>query len=104
MWPINRSLSRFFEGYDADHVERAYLTRWQRAVVKHLDVQPLFREHPVGLATDEAIGWFLRHIDWRALGATPGLSLPASAEPVLVDDPAATPPRPRLRSRRDLVG
>jgi hypothetical protein len=45
----------------------------------------IFREQPVGLATDEAIGWFLRRVDWRALGATPRSSLPASAEPVLVD-------------------
>ena len=92
VWPINRLLSRFFEGYDAERVERAYLTRWQRAVVKHLGVEPLFRDHPVGLATDEAIGWFLRHVDWRALGATPRSSLPALAEPVLVDV--------RLRRRR----
>jgi hypothetical protein len=92
VWPINRSLSRFFEGYDAGQVERAYLTRWQRAVEKHLNVQPLFREDPVGLATDESIGWFLRHVDWRALGATPGSAVPESAEPVLVDA--------RLRRRR----
>jgi IucA / IucC family len=85
VWPINQSLGRFFEGYDAGHVERAYLTRWQRAVMKHLKVEPLFREDPIGLATDESIGWFLRHTDWRALGATPGSALPASAEPVLVD-------------------
>ena len=68
------------------------LTRWQRAVMKHLRVEPLFRDEPVGLATDEAIGWFLRHVDWRALGATPHSSLPALAEPVLVDV--------RLRRRR----
>lgn len=92
VWPINRSLSRFFDGYDAGRVERAYLTRWQRAVVRHLNVEPLFREHPVGLATDEAIGWYLRHADWRALGGTPRSSLPRAAEPVLVDV--------RLRRRR----
>jgi hypothetical protein len=85
VWPINRSLSRFFEAFDADLVVRAYLTRWQRAVVRHLGVVPLFRKEPVGLATDESIGWFLRHLDWRALGATPRSSLPRSAEPVLVD-------------------
>lgn len=93
VWPINRSLSRFFEGYDADRVVKAYLTRWQRAVVTHLNVEPLFREEPVGLATDESIGWFLRHVDWRAVaGATPGAPVPESAEPVLVDA--------RLRRRR----
>jgi hypothetical protein len=93
VWPINRSLSRFFEGYDAGQVERAYLTRWQRAVVTHLHVEPLFRADPIGLATDESIGWFLRHVDWRALGATPGATVPASADAVLVDT--------RLRRRRD---
>jgi hypothetical protein len=92
VWPINRSLSRYFEGYDAEQVERAYLTRWQRAVMRSLKVEPLFREQPVGLATDESVGWFLRHVDWRALGAMPGASLPPSAEPVLVGE--------RLRRRR----
>jgi hypothetical protein len=92
VWPINRSLSRFFERYDADLVERAYLRRWQRAVIRHLDVEPLFRKEPVGLATDESIGWFLRHVDWRALGATPGASLPSGVDAVLVDE--------RLRRRR----
>ena len=95
VWPINRSLSRFFAGYDAAYVERAYLTRWQRAVVKHLHVEPLFRADPIGLATDESIGWFLRHVDWRALGATPAASVPESAEPVRVDA--------RLRRRRGPV-
>ena len=104
VWPINRSLSRFFEGYDAEEVERAYSTRWQRAVVRHLNVEPLFREQPVGLATDEAIGWFLRHVDWRALGATPRSSLPASAEPVLVDVRLRRRRGSRYRSRRDVVG
>jgi hypothetical protein len=88
VWPINRSLSRYFDRYDAEQVERAYLTRWQRAVVRSLNVEPLFREQPVGLATDESIGWFLRHVDWRALGATQGASLPRSADPVLVDERA----------------
>ena len=56
------------------------------------DVEPLFRKESIGLATDESIGWFLRHVDWRALGATPGASLPPGADAVLVDE--------RLRRRR----
>lgn len=88
VWPINRSLSRYFPDYDADRVDRAYLTRWQRAVMNSLHVEPLFRADPVGLATDESIGWFLRHVDWRGLGATSGAPLPRTAHPVLVDERA----------------
>jgi len=82
VWPINRSLSRFFAGYDAARVERRYLELWQQAAIDYLRVRPLFRARPRGLATDEAIAYFLRHVDWRGLGAR-AASLPNTAESLL---------------------
>jgi len=82
VWPINRSLARFFSGYDAERVEQRYLELWQQAAIDYLEVKPLFRARPKGLATDEAVAYFLRQIDWRALGARPAC-LPDAAEPLL---------------------
>jgi hypothetical protein len=66
VWPINTSMARFFDGYDANRVERRYLELWQQAAIDYLKVRPLFRARPKGLATDEAVAYFLRQIDWRA--------------------------------------
>lgn len=47
----------------------------------YLRVKPLFRKSPAGLATDEAVAYFLRQTDWGALGAVPA-ALPGAAEPL----------------------
>lgn len=70
VWSINTVLARHYPTYDAGLVERRYLERWQQAAVDYLRVRPLFRAHPQGMATDEAVAFYLRHVDWRALGAT----------------------------------
>lgn len=85
VWPINTSLARFFGGYDAARVEHAYLALWQEAAVRALGVRPLFRDRPQGLATDETLAYWLRAVDWKGLGAVDGASLPAAAEPLLVE-------------------
>jgi hypothetical protein len=82
VWPINASLLRFFERYDPHLVEQQYLELWQQAAIRSLGVRPLFREKPRGLATDEAVAYFLRETDWRALGAVTSC-LPDAAEPLL---------------------
>ncbi len=82
VWPINRSVARFLDRYDAALVERRYLELWQEAAVRSLRVRPLFRAEPRGLATDESIAYFLRHTPWRALGGDPSW-LPEDAEPLL---------------------
>lgn len=82
VWPINRTLSRFFDRYDTKLVEQQYLELWQQAAIDYLKVRPLFRAKPRGLATDEAVAYFLRQVDWHALGARPAC-LPDVAEPLL---------------------
>ena len=82
VWPINTTMARFFDGYDATLVETRYLELWQQAAIASLNVRPLFRTTPKGMATDEAIAYYLRQIDWRALGAAPA-RLPGAAEPLL---------------------
>ena len=82
VWPINQSLARFFDRYDTRRVEQQYLELWQQAAIEYLKVRPLFRRHPKGLATDEAVAYFLRQVDWCALGARPAC-LPDAAEPLL---------------------
>jgi hypothetical protein len=57
VWPINASLARYFDRYDASLVERRYLEMCQQAAIGYLGIRPLFREHPKGLATDEAIAY-----------------------------------------------
>lgn len=82
VWPINASVARYVAGYDSKRVEQRYLELWQSAAMQYLKVKPLFRKRPSGLATDEAVAYFLRQVDWRALGARPAC-LPAAAEPLL---------------------
>jgi hypothetical protein len=95
VWPINTVLARWFKRYDSDRVDWEYLGLWQQAAIEHLGLRPLFRWQPKGLATDEAIAHFLtEETDWKALGAKPA-SLPASAEPLLVDG--------RMRRRSGIV-
>ena len=83
VWPINASLKRFFKGYDTHLVEQRYLDLWQQATIRHLGLRPLFRKRPKGIATDEAIAYFLSQIDWRNLGAVPS-RLHQAAEPLLI--------------------
>jgi IucA / IucC family len=85
IWSLNTSLARFFPTYDAAAVEDIYLTFWQDAAIQYLGVRPLFRKEPKGLATDEALAYFLRRVDWSSLGCTGGASLPSSAEPLLIE-------------------
>jgi len=85
VWPINTSLARFFGSYDVDRVEDTYLVLWQQAVIRSLGFEPMFRNGPKGLATDETLAYFLRRVDWRSLGAVAATRLPDAAEPVLVE-------------------
>ncbi len=84
VWAINTVLVGWFSSYDAASVVNAYLELWQEACTRYLGVRPLFRPDPHGLATDEAIAYFLRHTDWTSLGATPGHALPDAVEALLV--------------------
>lgn len=84
VWTINKSLARFQKKYDAAATDQRYLELWQQAAVASLGVRPLFRKEPKGLATDEAVAYFLSQTDWRALGARPA-GLPDEAEPLLID-------------------
>jgi hypothetical protein len=82
VWSVNTSLARFVRGYRAARVERAFLELWQEAARQHLRVEPELTARPWGLATDEAIAWYLAHADWRRAGASGGARLPATAEPL----------------------
>ncbi|MEO5720978.1 MAG: IucA/IucC family protein [Chthoniobacterales bacterium] len=84
VWAINTSLARFFPRYKTEQVEQRYLELWQQAAIDSLGVRPLFRRKPKGLATDEAIAYFLGQVDWRALGAR-AAKLPENAEPLIID-------------------
>jgi hypothetical protein len=84
LWSVNTSLQREFPDYRAQETETAYLTLWQQAAVRYLGVRPLFTTGPKGLATDESLAYFLRHVDWTGLGSVGGQSLPAAAEPLRI--------------------
>lgn len=84
VWPINTSLARYFKRYDSARIERQYLELWQRAAIDLLQLRPLFREKPRGLATDEAVAAFLGEVDWRGRGAI-SAHLHDAAEPLLID-------------------
>jgi hypothetical protein len=43
-------------------VETRCLELWQQAAIASLNVRPLFRTTPKGMATDEAIAYYLRQI------------------------------------------
>lgn len=85
VWPLNTSLTRYLKGYDGRRVERTYLELWQEASVRFLGVEPLHREDSQGIATDEALAYYLRHQDWESHGATNGHSLPEGVEPFLIE-------------------
>ena len=82
---INASLARFFEGYGAGAVRRAYRMLWQEAAVRFLGIWPPVRRNPSGLATDEALACFLRRVDWKRLGSAGGFSLPDAAESLSIE-------------------
>jgi hypothetical protein len=82
VWSVNVSVARYFRRYDAGRVERAYLRLWRDDVIRHLGVEPLISEKPRGLATDEALTYYLSHLDWEAAGARHGATLPGAAEPL----------------------
>ena len=82
--PIARSLRRYFPHYDAARVQRTYLELWQEAAVWYMNVRPLFRRRPLGLATDEAVAYYLQNVDWSRL--TPvRTTLPDSAVALLIE-------------------
>jgi hypothetical protein len=82
VWSINTSLARYFKRYDAHSVERHFLVAWQDEVKRHLRVDPELSTTPWGLATDEALAYYLAHVDWASAGSRRGITLPASAEPL----------------------
>jgi len=94
VWVVNTSIARFVPTYDSAAVERRYLELWQQAAIDHLGVRPLFRQRPAGLATDEAVAHYLRHVDWRGLGAVKA-GLPNTAAPLIL--------RGRMRRQRGTV-
>jgi len=94
VWAINKTMERFHKRYDGNLVEQRYLEMWQQAAVDSLAARPLFRKEPKGLATDEAVAYFLSQTDWGALGAKRA-SLPASAEALMIEG--------RMRKRRDAI-
>jgi hypothetical protein len=91
VWSLNTSLARFFVRYDSAIVARRYLELWQEQAIRHLGVEPLISDQPPGLATDEALGYFLAHVDWKRLGCSGEVPLPPSAEPLPIGE------RPRRR-------
>jgi hypothetical protein len=94
VWAIKQTLVRYFRGYNGNLVDQRYLEIWQQAAIDSLGARPLFRKKPKGLATDEAIAYFLDQTDWCALGARKA-SLPESAEALMIEG--------RMRKRRDAV-
>jgi hypothetical protein len=82
VWAINTSLARYFRGYAAGAIQRCYLELWRDAAMALLRVEPIISRRPLGLATDEAIEYYLAHADWARAGVTPGVSLPKDAEPL----------------------
>ena len=94
VWVVNTSIARFLPSYDSASVERRYLELWQQAAIDYLGVRPLFRRRPAGLGTDEAVAYFLRHVDWRGLGAVKA-GVPRTAEPLIL--------RGRMRRQRGKV-
>ncbi len=85
VWPLNTSLARYFKGYDVRRIERTYLALWQEESVRFLGVKPLRRKDSKGIATDEALAYYLHHQDWESHGATNGHSLPEGVEPFLIE-------------------
>lgn len=85
VWPLNRSLRRYVRRYDWRAVDEAYLELWQEAAMFYMNVEPLRRRSaPKGIATDESVAYYLRHTDWKRLGAVPA-SVPASAHALRVE-------------------
>jgi len=82
---IHPVVARYFPEYDRLAVEAEYLRLWQQEAIRYLKVKPLFRDQPKGLAADEAVTYFLQNADWKSIGSSPGASLPAKAEPLLID-------------------
>ena len=81
---VNISLRRFFPGYRAEDVDKAFLELWQQAAVGYLRVKPTFRSTSKGIAIDEAVAYFLDHTDWPALPHAGSASLPAKVEPLFI--------------------
>jgi len=94
LWVLNQTMARFISGYDSKFVEQRYLEIWQQAAIDSMRIRPLFRKKPGGIATDEAIAYFLSQVDWAGLGARRA-RLPASAEALLIEG--------RMRKRRGAV-
>ena len=88
---LNASLARYFTGYDAAVVDHEYLALWQAQATSCLGVKPLIDRRTKGLATDEAIAYWLANVNWGRLGAGGRIALPAGAERL----PMGTPFRRR---------
>jgi len=84
---MNASLEQCFVRYDARRVARAYFGLWQQQATERLGVKPLIVGRAGGLATDEAIAYFLRNVDWRSLGASGPVRLPARIQAVPTGQP-----------------
>lgn len=94
LWVLNQTMARFISGYDSKFVERRYLEIWQQAAIDSMRIRPLFRKKPRGIATDEAIAYFLSQVDWIGLGARRA-RLPETAEALLIEG--------RMRKKRGAI-
>ena len=94
LWVLNQTMARFMSGYDSKFVEQRYLEIWQQAAIDSMRIRPLFRKKPRGIATDEAIAYFLSQVDWIGLGARRA-RLPETAEALLIEG--------RMRKKRGAV-
>ena len=88
VWAMNTSLGRYFSLYRAAEIEQTYLALWQKAAGRYLGVVPMFTSEPTGLATDEALAYFLRQVDWKGLGSVGGQHLPGAVERLRIERPA----------------
>jgi hypothetical protein len=84
---VNRSLTGCIARYDARRVEHEYLRLWQEQAVRRLGVKPMIVRHRGGLATDEALAYFLQHVDWHRLGASSPVALPPRVQAVPTGQP-----------------
>jgi hypothetical protein len=88
VWVLNRALESCLPGYSSRAVEHADLDLWRRATIGYLGVEPLHRPRRrgrlTGIASDEAIAYYLEHVDWDARGARAAALPRAGAEPMRI--------------------
>lgn len=88
VWALNTSLTRYFPTYRSADIEATYLSLWQQTAQRYLGVFPMLIPESNGLATDEALAHFLRHVDWKSLGSVGGQSLPERVDVLRIGGPA----------------